>query len=215
VQEFGSLPDVAEFTNRRKGQDIQEVLPITVRHNPVLLWDDGDWFDEEVKVGDGSARVIIVKPTKSPVKQLLVAFPVRDASKIPDEAESEVTVLLPRAIQIHPNLCTESVRSKAIEGVQNGREGGTIRRCEVSGESLVEGRLERVHHGVLRGWGHFVNLHYILGASNWGRKENVKEIWVVKLGDFWEKNRARGGSRIIGGGGGHSSTQTPSGTSKS
>lgn len=123
-----------------------------------------------------------------PVEELLVALPIVNASRVPNDPQSERRVIRPRLGEQSVDSRGSHVGRQALERVQRARERGAERRGSVLGQLVMGDRLESIHESVLG-----CRCADIGDGSGTVREQNVQEVGIEELGDVRESDDARRG----------------------
>jgi hypothetical protein len=51
-----------------KGKDVEQIFPVPMRKTLFAFWSSADRIDQEMKVGDGCAWMVVVQPTECSAK---------------------------------------------------------------------------------------------------------------------------------------------------
>ena len=118
-----------------------------------------------------------------PIKSLLICPSVVDTTDVPDNPQRKMRVFVPSVVEALGKLILRlgsiSFMLQELKGVKSRRPGGTVRRCEVLGPRLVDGRFEGAYHWV-GGPQNGNGLRFLdVGRLFLSGEEKIKEIGVV------------------------------------
>lgn len=198
MQEGRLSREVTELIARSQCQDMEEILPVTMRARFVLVfWGSARRGDDHVEIGKCSARMIIVQPSEgpknrmkhcvrfistmsraksSPVEEFLFAFAVVDAPDVPDEPQRDDWVFLPGFLEIVIDVI-ERPGIEFVECIESGRTRGKEGWCHILSISTIIGH-ESSHEGISRSLDTVVFVYKDGVVYNGLWNENIEEVGI-------------------------------------